>query len=240
MLQGSMTGVGPALQKARHHRGVSVGEASRDTKIRPEFLEALENEDFDLLLGDVYVRGCLRSYSTYLGLDPDRVVSTYATALQNPSPAPFVAPPARLDAGISARRRRDNQRLAFLVAATLLAIAAAFGILSRSRSAPEPALLPSTPPSVADQEHRIMAALVARKEVEITVTADGERHTFTLRPQEGRSFEATTSLTIRLAQGSAVELTVNGRDLGRPGKPGHPWKRTFSYGQPEATPSPSG
>jgi len=54
--------VGPALRKARQARGVSIAEASRDTRIREQFIRALEGEDFDRLLGDVYVRGALRTY----------------------------------------------------------------------------------------------------------------------------------------------------------------------------------
>lgn len=238
-MQRSMIGVGPALRKAREHRGISVDEASRDTRIRAEFLEALEEEDFDTLLGDVYVRGCLRSYSNYLGLDPDKVVSAYATNLAQP-PSPSTAPPVKLRPAISTTRRRDSHRLVFLVAATLLAVAAAFGILSRSRSAPPPAELPSTPPSVAAIDRRITAALMAVQEVEVTVIADGETNTVTLRPGEGRSFVATDSLTLRLSRGGVVEITVNGTELGRPGKPGRPWRKTFSFGDPEATSSPIG
>ena len=70
-------GIGPALRKARLLRGKSLEEASRETRIRAEYLQALERESFDRMLGDVYVRGMLRSYSSYLGLDPTKVVTVY-------------------------------------------------------------------------------------------------------------------------------------------------------------------
>src|SRR2546425_7719550 len=71
------TGIGPALRKARLLRGKSIEEASRETRIRAEYLKALEGERFDALLGEVYVRGFLRSYSSYLGLDSDKVLTVY-------------------------------------------------------------------------------------------------------------------------------------------------------------------
>ena len=39
-----MIGVGPALRKARAHRGLTLEEAARDTKLRTDQLQALENE----------------------------------------------------------------------------------------------------------------------------------------------------------------------------------------------------
>ena len=49
-------GVGSALRKARTKRGLTLEEAARDTRIRADLLGALEDEDFDRLMGDVYVR----------------------------------------------------------------------------------------------------------------------------------------------------------------------------------------
>jgi hypothetical protein len=72
------TGIGPALRRARLLRNKSIEEASRETRIRAEYLQAMERERFDDLLGDVYVRGFLRTYSSYLGLDAEKVVAIYA------------------------------------------------------------------------------------------------------------------------------------------------------------------
>src|SRR6266571_9253452 len=87
------TGIGPALRKARLLRGKSIEEASRETRIRPDYLSALEREQFDALLGDVYVRGFLRSYSTYLGLDSDKVLTVYNRAF-GPAQTLLAEPPA--------------------------------------------------------------------------------------------------------------------------------------------------
>jgi len=72
------TGIGPALRRARLLRSKSIEEASRETRIRAEYLQAMERERFDDLLGDVYVRGFLRTYASYLGLDAEKVVAIYA------------------------------------------------------------------------------------------------------------------------------------------------------------------
>src|SRR5437660_703614 len=99
------TGIGPALRKARLLRGKSIEEASRETRIRPDYLSALERDQFDALLGDVYVRGFLRSYSTYLGLDSDKVLTVYRRHFGAPEPTLPRAP----EASIRGPRRRGPQ-----------------------------------------------------------------------------------------------------------------------------------
>ena len=79
-MQDSMIGVGSALRKARERRGITLDAASRDTKLHIDQLRALESEDFEALLGDVYVRGSLRTYSQYLGLSPDKVIGGVCTS----------------------------------------------------------------------------------------------------------------------------------------------------------------
>ena len=71
------TGIGPALRRARLLRNKSIEEASRETRIRAEYLQAMERERFDDLLGEVYARGFLRTYAGYLGLDADKVIAVY-------------------------------------------------------------------------------------------------------------------------------------------------------------------
>jgi len=237
-VQGSTIGVGTALRKVRASRGLSLEEAARDTRIRREFLEALEREDFDLLLGDVHVRGCLRTYASYLRLEPERIVAAYAAARPEAPVAP--APPIAPDrpAG-SRRRRRDDHRLIVLGAVTLLVLAAAFGVLSARRPAPPAADLPSEAPAMGAQVRGITVAVLARRPVEVTIATDGgEPRAFSLEAGEGRSFEAERSLSIELSEGASARVTVSGKDLGYPGQAGRPWRETFSYRSASPSPSP--
>jgi len=219
------TGVGSALRRARHERGVTIDEACRDTRIRREFIRALEAEDFDRLLGDVYVRGALRSYSTYLGLPAESVISAYERIAGDERPPP---PPPASEPVIGALRRRDNHRLLVMVVATVLVFAAAFGVLSTRESAPPPATLADT--AVESRVRPIEAALTALQEVEATVVVDGaEPQTFTLGDGESRAVTAAESLRISLARGGVTNVVVAGKDLGYPGHTDRPWTRSFSY-----------
>ena len=69
--------IGEELRQAREEIGASIAEIERVTKIRARYLTALEEEDFDLLPGKVYVKGFLRVYGRLLGLDENHLVSQY-------------------------------------------------------------------------------------------------------------------------------------------------------------------
>lgn len=61
---------GAQLRQARERRGESVGEVAFALKLNPRQITALESDDFAALPGMPFVRGFLRNYARYLGLDP--------------------------------------------------------------------------------------------------------------------------------------------------------------------------
>ena len=238
-MNATATGIGRALKGAREARGKTLEEASRETRIRADSLQALEAEAFDRLLGDVHARGCLRTYASYLRVSPDKVVAMYEADVLPEEPEVSAPALPRTEPVLGGRRRRDDHRLWVLIAVTVLVVAGAFGILSARRPAPPAADLPAdasavvSPPQVG---RGISVGVVARKPVEITVTTDGnDPVTYELRPDEGRSFDADTSITVRLSEGASANVTVNGTDYGYPGVAGKPWRQTFSYEQPSPT-----
>lgn len=222
-------GVGPALEKARRIRGLSLDEASRDTRLRVDQLTALETEDFAALPNDAFVRGALRTYAQYLGVDPDKVLGAYGRHAAEPV-AP--APPeglGRIERAIAATRIRDNQRFLLLGAATLVLLLLLFGLVARDRGAPAPAAIPTTAPPTASVSSTIDAVLVALRPVEVTVTVDGAPETRDMEEGETLSFSADEELVLTVADGGAVQVTVAGRDLGAPGEPGSAWTDTFTF-----------
>jgi cytoskeleton protein RodZ len=69
--------IGSNLREARGRRELPLAQIDADTHIRTRYLKALEDERFDLLPGPAYVRGFLRTYADYLGLDADLFVDEY-------------------------------------------------------------------------------------------------------------------------------------------------------------------
>jgi len=106
--------IGASLREARLRQGLDFPEIETGTKIRPKYLRALEDEQFDVLPGDTYIKGFLRTYAEYLGLDGQLYVDEFNSRYVMPEELP----PIRVHRTARARRQRQVQT-GVLVAALL-------------------------------------------------------------------------------------------------------------------------
>ena len=77
MITEMATDIGKRLQEARRSKEISLQRVSEETKIRKNYLEALEKEEYDVFPAKIYVVSFLRSYARYLGLDAESLVHIY-------------------------------------------------------------------------------------------------------------------------------------------------------------------
>lgn len=78
-----MSGIGEQLRKAREAKGLSISDIEKATKIQSRYLEAIENNNFDKLPGDFYVRAFIRQYAQIVGLDGKELLSQYQGEVAN-------------------------------------------------------------------------------------------------------------------------------------------------------------
>ena len=69
--------IGNSLREARLRQSLELSDVERATKIRPKYLRALEDEQFELLPAQTYVKGFLNTYAEFLGLDGQLYVDEY-------------------------------------------------------------------------------------------------------------------------------------------------------------------
>ena len=72
-----MFAIGNSLRDARLRQGLDFPQVELATKIRAKYLRAIEEEQFDILPAETYVKGFLRTYADYLGLDGQLYVDEY-------------------------------------------------------------------------------------------------------------------------------------------------------------------
>ncbi|WP_297276179.1 helix-turn-helix domain-containing protein [uncultured Brachyspira sp.] len=72
-----METIGQILKNAREKKGLSIEELEASTRIVAKFIKALENEDFDALPGEIYVKGFIKNLSDKLSLDAEMVLERY-------------------------------------------------------------------------------------------------------------------------------------------------------------------
>src|SRR5256714_12018200 len=69
--------IGNSLREARVRQGLEYPQIELATKIRAKYIRALEDEQFELLPTGTYIKGFLRSYAEFLGLDGQLYVDEY-------------------------------------------------------------------------------------------------------------------------------------------------------------------
>lgn len=66
--------IGSILRQQRENKKLNLEEIAEELKIRPQYLQALENDQFDLLPGKLYRRSFLKAYAQFLNLNQDQIL----------------------------------------------------------------------------------------------------------------------------------------------------------------------
>ena len=111
--------IGDSLREARTRRGLSAADVQTGIRIRERYLTALEEEHWEMLPGEAYTKGFLRTYAEFLGLDGELYIDEYNARLRSHEGEPLV-PEA-----FAPRRRPSAAALRTLAGALVLAAAVA-------------------------------------------------------------------------------------------------------------------
>lgn len=142
--------IGERLAAAREARGIDLLRAERETKIRRGYLAALERGDYASLPGGVYVRGFLRNYAQYLGLDPDEAVAQWHREAPADAPEPVIVVRQPLLAPRKGLVLSSGVVVAAVVTVGVLAILAYIGFQLVRFSEPPPLTVVQPPTAVTD------------------------------------------------------------------------------------------
>ena len=99
-----MSSIGNILRTERETQGRTLTEVSKAVYIKTKYLSALEEENFAAIPGEVYVKGFIRAYASYLGMDGEELVAQY----DGPSESVLLQKeaPIAVESGKGRRRRR--------------------------------------------------------------------------------------------------------------------------------------
>ena len=129
--------IGNSLREARLRQGLDLARVEDDTKIRAKYLQGLEDERFEVLPSETYVKGFLRTYSEYLGLDGQLYVDEYNSRFASVEEPTVSSPPAR-------RRRRRAAESHLVVAALAGIVAVAVLVVVAFTLSNDPPTVPPT------------------------------------------------------------------------------------------------
>ncbi len=215
--------IGSTLRETRVRRKTTLQQAEDDTKIRVKYIQAMENDDFDLMPSAAYVKGFLHSYSLYLGLDADVILEEYRSRFEpNEEHEPFGGNSAL--GRPHAHRRRNTLTFIAVVCLLILGLLYVLGRYdSPGKATPPPVTVVShTPAASPASQHSttanaVFAVRVAADngscwiQVRKTGIAGPIVYQTTMVQGQTHTFQASGALYVRLGVPAYVSITVRGR-----------------------------
>jgi cytoskeleton protein RodZ len=143
-----MLELGTSFRRSRASLNLSIDKIAAETRINPRFLEAIENERFDLLPGGIFNRGFIRAYAVRLGLDPEEAVQGYEKSFRGGDAEPLQQETER------GRGKTTKIPVYYVALAGLVILVVVFYFLTRHKEPPSTATNPpvAEPPAIAPSE----------------------------------------------------------------------------------------
>src|SRR5512143_4170927 len=219
--------LGRYLHDAREARGIDLRDAAQQTRISLQYLRALEEENFEKLPGDVFVRGFLKNYARFLRLDEAEVMKQYAEMVQKPAPA-GVANQVQEAAEKHEKPRRSSKIPVepFVWGAGIVIILILFlltALPSRHRKAPAPRVAAEAPTQVLSElsstvtpsaPERLYLEVFALDNTWLLVRTDSSpQKKAVLKKGESLIWSADQSFLLSYGSAGAVRLMLNGQEL---------------------------
>lgn len=223
--------IGSTLRETRVRRKTTLQQAEDDTKIRVKYIQAMENDDFDLMPSAAYVKGFLRTYSDYLDLDANVIVEEYRSRFEpNEEHEPFGGNSAL--GRPHAHRRRNT--LTFIAVICLLIIGVLY-VIGRGNSTgkqptPPPVTVISPAPKTTPTAHHTTTTTATGRftvhlvdaggacwvQVRTTGIAGQVIYESTMAQGQSHAIKTSQPVYVRLGVPAYVSITVNGRSAYTP------------------------
>ncbi len=240
--------MGDILRAEREKQNMTVKDIEKATSIRAIYIQAIEDGKYDVLPGEVYLKGFVRNYASFLGLNPQAVLDVYRDSQSPPPPAPDTphALPPKVEKGKEGGSGSLIRWVIILMVLAVIAGAAWAAIEYFNQPAPPPAKPPQVqvqppapPPSRAPAPPKPATpapgtrpiVVVAKYSAECwtRVTTDGQEvYVGIPRPGETLTWNANQTMTVHVGNAGGIDLTYNGQPQGKLGGDGDVITKTFT------------
>lgn len=203
-----MGAFGDNLRRERELRGVTLAEISESTKISKRWLQALEDEQFELLPGGVFNRGFVRAYAHFLGLNEDQSVADYVVA-SNEQPPPEDLFPLEIHEKPDAPRQKPRRSLVPLLLAVFAVVLAVGGWtfwMKHKSAAQSTSMAPETSQSAASPTGQTPDTALANSG-EHQNTAAGRI------VQASQDVSGSFSVVIKATKSSWISIAADGKTI---------------------------
>lgn len=244
--------LGEILRSEREKKGLSIKDIEKATSIRSLYLNAIEEQNYSVIPGEVYLKGFIRNYASYLELNPQEMIDLYRQE-KDTIPVETSAPVETkvIERKDTSATNPDDVQTAktkwIAIGLAGVALAGALWWFTGSHNSqpkplvptqevkPGPALPTPVPQPTVPQQTQLTQSkpvtVIAKytDECWTLVVADGkEIYEGIPKPGETLTWEAQNNISIQLGNAAGVEVTYNGQTLGKMGGKGEVLSKSFT------------
>lgn len=232
---------GNNIRKKREEMGYEIKEISNILKIRPEFLKAIEDEEFEKLPVEVYAKGYIKEYAKFLKVPFEPVLNAYVQK---------TTPPKLEETEVKETKKDKRPKTGYFVAAVIFAIIILAYVLMSSTPSEPPVVKPEIPvqetqvpqsPPIPEPEpeqqlvekpqppekpkpapiQKHIIEIFARETTWLIINIDNSNtKDMILQPGESIKFEAKRGFMLKIGNAGGVKISYNNKDLGSLGEKG--------------------
>lgn len=249
-----METVGALLRAERERKGLTIKDIEQGTSIRALYLTAIEEDRYEVIPGEVYLKGFIRNYANFLGMNGQQIVDVYRESrsdFEAPKDELPVQPKRSTQEKLKSQRNSSSSiKWVAFAAVILLGLGiTAYSLMkpsnqpltqqeSTKQSSPQQTPVAQQPaPAAAPSDKPIAVLAKFSEDCWVSVTADGKViYEATAKSNEQFTWNAQKSLTIRAGNAGAVDITYNNQPQGKLGNKGQIAEKTFtvSANQPKS------
>jgi hypothetical protein len=209
--------IGNSLREARLRQTLEFADVERVTKIRPKYLRALEDEQFETLPAQTYVKGFLRTYAEFLGLDGQLYVDEYNSRYVSREEDVPLKPRRSTGGGRSSRRTESSVILGALIG---IAIVFALVIAAWKSGGDSPGQEPLSPSAIRPPAQALVFVRPARgtTRMEVRQGSQNGKPVFSGTLDKEQRFVLKSRLWLYIGRPRLVDLVVAGRTIPAPAK----------------------
>jgi cytoskeletal protein RodZ len=230
-----MPALGEEFRSAREARGLTLSDVAEQIHIRSVYLNAIEHEEWPSIGAPVYVRGFIRTYARFLGLDAESAVARFNDMVPVERPGAHAPSPSVMET------ERSGPSIWALIGGVVALMLVAFvgyewwqfnqGTAQQgdrpvaAASAPAPSAAPTTAavprPSASPSpalRHSLAIRLTQRSWLRVTV--DGKTQLQGIYPAGTAKTFSGGVADLRVGNAGGVQVSVNGAPAKTLGKDG--------------------
>lgn len=241
-----METVGELLRAEREKKGLSIKDIETAISIRALYIKAIEDGDYTVVPGEVYLKGFIRNYANYLGLNGPEMVASYRQSQQpivpetveipvepTPPQAPQAKPRSKTNSG------KNSGKLLIISLLVVCVAGSAWWLLGNQSPKKEPIETKQTQPPaqttpqpvapVVPTQSKPVVVIAKYTEACWTSVVADDKQIYEGTPKNGDTitWEAQKNITITAGNAGGIEITHNGQALGKIGNKGEVLVKTY-------------